>query len=82
VNLLFGAKSWQHRRRLRNPLHLAYHGHLPEHPSEKGFLVVADPACRGPAGEIDLVDVAPSLLGLVGTPAPPSMEGRPRFECP
>ena len=40
VNYVFGLKDPQQRNRLWNPRHIAYHGYLPQHESEKGFMAV------------------------------------------
>ena len=78
-NLLFGLKDWQQRRRIRDPRHIAYHGYLPSHPSERGFVAVLDARCRTDGGTIALTDLAPSWLALAGERAPTSMRGTARF---
>jgi predicted AlkP superfamily phosphohydrolase/phosphomutase len=46
-----------------------------------GVLVLAGPAVRGTdAAEADIVDVGPTVLGLLGIAAPPWMEGKVRDE--
>ena len=79
VNCVFGLRDWQQRNRLWNARHIAYHGYLPEHASEKGFLAVLDDRYEADAALIDLVDVAPSLLGLIGREPPGWMDGVARF---
>lgn len=79
VNLIFGLRNPAQRRRIRDPRQLAYHGYLSNHLSEQGFMAVLDADCRALAPEIDLADVAPSLLQLLGEPVPAFMHGQPRF---
>jgi hypothetical protein len=78
VNFVFGLKDAQQRARMRDPRHVAYHGYLPHHPSEVGFLAVLSGARRADA-QIHLVDVMPSLLALIGIETPAWMDGRARF---
>ncbi len=79
VNVLFGLRHPQQRRRLRDPRHLAYHGYLPHHASEQGFMAVLDRTRQVRTPEIDLADVAPSLLRLLGEAVPTFMHGEARF---
>jgi len=80
VNWVFGLKDWQQRNRLSNPRHVAYHGYLPQHECERGFMAVLDDGCRPDSTRINLVDIAPSVLGLMGREPPDWMDGRPRFQ--
>jgi len=79
VNYVFGLKDPQQRNRLWNPRHIAYHGYLPQHESEKGFMAVLDGRYESDSTVISLVDVAPSLLGLMGREPPDWMDGTSRF---
>lgn len=49
------------------------HGYLPDHPGSDAVLVSNLAARDGP---LDLVDVAPSLLELLGLPLTPGLDGR------
>ncbi|MBI4004263.1 MAG: alkaline phosphatase family protein [Candidatus Omnitrophica bacterium] len=79
VNCYFGLKDWQQRRRAHNPRHYAYHGYATVCDAEKGFMTVLDHRYRTDGQEHELIDMAPSLLGLLGYPKPASMSGHPRF---
>jgi predicted AlkP superfamily pyrophosphatase or phosphodiesterase len=59
---------WGFGRRLASA-----HGYLPDHPGSDAVLVSNLPARDGP---LDLVDVAPSLLELLGLPVDPDLDGR------
>ena len=76
ANLFLGLRDWQQAPRIRNPIHRGSHGHLPDHDSERGWMVVFDPSLEFDAPAIRLRDVAPTLLGLAGHPAPGHMRGR------
>jgi len=79
VNYVFGLKDRQQRNRLWNPRHIAYHGYLPQHECEKGFMAVLDDHYEAVSTGISLVDIAPSLLGLMGREPPDWMDGTCRF---
>jgi len=53
------------------------HGYLPDHAGSDAFLASNLPAREGP---LDLVDVAPSLLELLGLPVEPGLDGRSAWE--
>ena len=55
------------------------HGYLPEHRSERGFMVVSDPRVRALRPRAALTDVAPTLLGLLGETPPQYMRGAAAF---
>ena len=55
------------------------HGYLPEHPSERGFALVADPRFRALRPSAALIDIAPTLLALLGVTPPAFMRGRAAF---
>lgn len=64
----FSHTIWGFGRRLASA-----HGYLPDHPGSDAVLVSDLPAGEGP---FDLVDVAPSLLELLGLSAAPGIDGR------
>ena len=76
VNLVFGLKDSQQRSRVFNPLHTAYHGYLPHHDSEKGWIVslTEDYALR--SRQMKLVDLMPSMLHVMGEKQPGFMSGQ------
>jgi hypothetical protein len=69
----------QSRPRLKSPQHRGDHGYLPEHPSERGYVILVDDRYEAPDGEATLIDVAPSVLSLLGAQRPASMKGRCLF---
>lgn len=83
ANLFLGLMDWQQRRRILNPRQRGIHGHLPHHESEKGFMMALDHHYRSgtrPGEEVDVIDVAPSLLRILGYPKPDYMKGRCVFQ--
>ena len=79
INLFFGMRNWQERRRIRNRKHISSHGYLPENDCEKGFMVALDERYSVEAPKMHLVDVAPSLLAMLGVEQPAAMTGGSRF---
>lgn len=76
LNLYRGLTDGHERPRLMNPRPRGAHGYLPEHACEAGFAVVADEGLRALHRQVELADVAPTLLGLLGEPRPTYMQGR------
>ena len=76
ANLFLGLQDWKQRPRLTNPVHRGCHGYLPEHASERGFLLHSGPEAVELREEVELVDLAPTVLQLVGVPVPERMSGR------
>lgn len=79
ANLFLGLSDPQQRPRLRDPVHRGCHGYLPEAQSEVGFLLVAEEGCEATRQVIELVDVAPTILSLLGVPQPDRMTGSSAF---
>lgn len=75
ANLFLGLRDEKQRPRVRNPVHRGCHGYLPHHPSEEGYLVHAGAEPRALRPEMELVDVAPTLLELLGAPVPEHVSG-------
>jgi hypothetical protein len=74
-NSILGLMDRHQRQRVRSPVHRGNHGYLPHHPSERGWLVIDDPnicCCRA---EVQLVDIAPTILSLAGCSPPSYMKG-------
>jgi bisphosphoglycerate-independent phosphoglycerate mutase (AlkP superfamily) len=61
-------------------VHRGNHGYLPENPSERGWILVDDAALEPKQTAVRLVDIAPTLLSLVGVTPPEYMQGRRLFE--
>lgn len=78
ANLFLGLTDRHQRRRILDPVHRGNHGYLPHHPSERGYMVLDDDLAPT-ATEAELVDVAPTLLSLVGRKPAPHMTGRVLF---
>ena len=81
VNLVFGLKDSQQRNRIWNPRHIAYHGYLPHHDSEKGWMLMTDDSFKLAPAEINAADIAPTLLRMVGQPQPEFMTGTCRLQA-
>jgi hypothetical protein len=79
VNLVFGVKDPQQRNRILNPKHVAYHGYLPHHDSEKGLLLLTDNLSKLNQTEINAADIAPTLLNMVDQAKPDFMSGISRL---
>ena len=80
VNLVFGLKDPQQRSRIHSPRHIAYHGYLPHHESERGWIVALNRRLQFTEPVIKLVDVMPSALSALGEAQPPFMTGRSKLE--
>jgi hypothetical protein len=79
ANIFLSLTSPEQRPRLFNPRHRGNHGHLPDHPSEEGYIVFADRTYESTSEIVDLIDFAPTILTLVGKPVPDYMCGQPIF---
>jgi hypothetical protein len=79
ANFFMGLTEDTQRTRLLGSRHRANHGYLPEHPSELGFAILADRRFRAARPEIELIDVAPTVLALLGEARPESMRGSIAF---
>ncbi len=56
------------------------HGYFPDHPEMRATFIMAGPGVtkRGPLGEIDQRDIAPTVAHVLGAPMP-SADGKPLF---
>lgn len=82
AHLHLGLVNPEMRSRLWSFNVAAYHGQMPGHPSERGFMVADDASLRRTVGEgelVQIVDVAPTLLSLVGQEPLSHMKGRVLF---
>lgn len=79
ANLFLGLADRHQRPRLLRPRHRGNHGYLPEHPSERGWIVLADQAWHPSREEMTLLDFAPTVLALLGRAPLPAMRGAPVF---
>jgi hypothetical protein len=75
ANLYLGLTDWQQRSRVSNPKHRGYHGYPPNNESEKGFMILLDNHYGVTKKEVEIIDVAPTVLGLLGYEKPDYMRG-------
>jgi hypothetical protein len=78
-NVFLGLTDWKQRPRIIDPRQRAVHGFLPSAESETGFMIVCDLTCTAGTDQAEIIDVAPSLIELLGCRRPESMKGRPLF---
>jgi type I phosphodiesterase/nucleotide pyrophosphatase len=78
-NVLLGMCDPDQRPRVLHARLRGAHGYLPEHPSERGFAIVADRRFHSLRPLAELIDIAPTLLTLLGETPPAFMRGRPAF---
>ena len=79
ANRILAMTDWQQRPRFSKPAHRSDHGYLPQAESETGFVILADERFERVSDRVDMVDVAPSLLSLLGLDAPDTMRGQSIF---
>ncbi len=79
TNFYFSLSDSMQRGRFLNPRHRGNHGHLPHFDAEKSFALLLDDrfTCAGHDGHV--LDMAPTILSLLGRHAHPPMTGRPLF---
>jgi len=75
ANLYLGLTDWQQRSRVLNPKHRGYHGYPPNNESEKGFMILLDDSFKATKQEVEIIDVAPTVLELLGYEKPDYMKG-------
>ena len=79
ANFFLGLADTMQRSRLRNPRHRGNHGHLPHFEAERSFMLLLDSRYGVDSQEATILDVAPSILGVLGLPPSPFMKGFPVF---
>lgn len=81
ANIFVGLKSKEMRQRMFDPFHRGYHGYIPGEntPSEDAWALVVSDEVEPVSDEARLIDWAPSMLQLIGTPVPDYMAGHPTF---
>ena len=79
ANFFMGLTEDTQRRRLFASRHRGNHAYLPEHPSERGFAILADEQFHATRPEIELIDIAPTVLTLLGEARPGTMRGNVVF---
>lgn len=79
AHLHLGLTNKAMRSRLTDFNVKAYHGQMPGHPAERGFMVAADDSVKSLAAAnelVQIIDVAPTLLSMVGAEPAGHMRGR------
>lgn len=78
-NAFLGLSDPTQRKRLKDPRHRGNHGHLPHFEAEASFMLLADSNYSTDERPADILDVAPSILGIAGVEQPKYMCGRALF---
>jgi len=79
ADLILGLLDKKQRARIFDPKFRGNHTFLKEYNSSKGFLTIFDDNCKAISSDIDMVDVAPSLMDFMGYGIPKTMSGNPVF---
>lgn len=74
-NLYLALKNIEQRSRIKSPIYRGYHGHLPYNECEKGFMMLLDNNYKPNRKEIEIIDVVPTVLNLLGYKKPESLNG-------
>ncbi len=78
-NLYLGLTNKQMRSRLHSPIYRGYHGYMPHNESEKGTFMLLDDNYKTDKKEIEIIDVAPTIINLLGYEQPVSLKGSSAF---
>jgi hypothetical protein len=82
ANLWLGLIDAKQRPRFKSAKQRHNHGYQAHHPCEEGWMMLCDDASRrGGEGEAELIDLAPTVLSLMGESVPEHMRGRVVFEA-
>jgi hypothetical protein len=79
ANLWLGLVDPMQRSRLRDPRHKGNHGHLPHFETESSFVAILDRRFEATTQRGSILDVAPSVLGVLDYEPPPNMKGQQLF---
>jgi hypothetical protein len=79
ANRVLAVADRQQRPRFSGPAHRSDHGYLPHAESETGFLLLAEEDVETMSNRMEIVDLAPSVLSLMGFDPPGTMRGRSVF---
>ena len=79
ANLWLGLMDPMQRSRLRNPRHRGNHGHLSNFDVENSFVALLDRRYETRNTKGHILDLAPSVLAVLGYDPPPTMNGHPIF---
>ena len=75
ANIFLGLTDWQQRSRIFNPKHRGYHGYPSNNESEKGLMILLDECYKAKKQEVEIIDIAPTVLELLGYDKPEFMKG-------
>jgi len=78
-NLYLALTNKEQRNRIKSPIYRGYHGHLPYNECEKGFVMLLDNDYKPNRKEIEIIDIAPTVLNLLGYNEPDSLKGSTAF---
>ena len=78
-NLYLALTNKEQRGRIQSPIYRGYHGHLPYNECEKGFVMLLDNDYKPNRKEIEIIDIAPTVLNLLGYDKPDSLQGDTPF---
>lgn len=78
ANLWLGLIDPMQRARLRGPRHRGNHGHLPHFEVERSFVLLCDDSFESIGGGT-VLDVAPTMLDMLGYAHPSTMAGHSLF---
>jgi hypothetical protein len=79
ANSVLALMDRQQRSRYRYPTHRGDHGYFPENACERGYIVLAADGFTATSERVSIVDIAPTILDLLGLAPPSTMQGRPAF---
>ncbi|KPK51624.1 MAG: hypothetical protein AMJ59_27805 [Gammaproteobacteria bacterium SG8_31] len=79
-NAVLGLMDRHQRQRVMNPVHRGNHGYLPHFPSERGWITAMDDGLVPANAGGHIIDIAPTLLGMIGVQAPDYMTGTRLFQ--
>ena len=80
ANLWLGLTDPMQRSRFRDPRHKGNHGHLPHFDTENAFVALFDERFEVRVENASILDVAPSILSVLGYDRPSSMTGHALFQ--
>lgn len=80
ANALLGLFDSMQRKRLISPKHRGNHGHLPDLDAERSFVVLTDKGFESQEESADILDLAPTILTILGYAPPGYMKGRCLFK--
>ena len=80
ANTFLGVFDRMQRKRLISPKHRGNHGHLPYFDAEKSFVVITDNGFKPDGDNANILDLAPTILHVLGHDVPNYMNGRCLFK--